>query len=385
MRFSVGVNYWPRRSELAMWRRFDAGEIGEELARIAGFGLDTIRFFLPWDDFQPRPDEVAPEMLDRLERFVGIAHEAGLRTVPVLFCGRLAGRDRLPSWARSPRGVGDLYAGPMLDAQLVFARAAGERLRAHPAVHAWDLGHAFTQLSQPSRARARTGDHTPQLVSEATVAQWSARLTSALRETSSIGTTAGAYAGDLTSDRGVRLGSLAMPFAFASLEALGPDLGFARDRLDAEAVPFLAMLTSVFTHKPVAVTAFGHVECRADTFSLDYPCLGEEENAAYCSAVLQRLHADGRLGAFWWCWADALPGDGAIAPPESAFGIVRADGSEKPVGAALAAFARERRDVVAADDMPAISADYYYRTLPSSTATLYQAYLAFVEARRAEG
>ena len=118
-----------------------------------------------------------------------------------------------------------------------------------------------------------------------------------------------------------------------------------------------------------------------------YPCLTEHENAAYCTAVLDRLHADGRLGAYWWCWADYAdelreqpPFD--RAPQERTYGIVRADGSEKPVAAALAAFARERRTVVPANDMPMISPTYYYRTLPTSAKTLYDAFLHFVGERR---
>ncbi len=384
VRFSLGLNYWPRCTSLAMWRDFDPGEVRDDFARIAALGLDTVRIFLLWDDFQPEPGAVAAVMLERLATVADAAHAAGLRAVPVLCCGQLAGNVRLPAWARASRGVRDLYSGPMLDAQLAFARAVGERLREHPAVRVWDIGHEFTRLSQPSRARARTGDHTPALLSEGTVAEWARRLTQALAESSSIGTTAGAYAGDVTADHGIRLGSLCAPFAFASMQGRSPDLAFARSRLDPEAVPFLAMLTATFTHQPVAVTSFGHVTCRADTFSADYPCLGEEENAQYCTAVLERLHADGRLGAFWWCWADAAPDDPAFAesPQEGAYGVIRANGSEKPVASALAAFARAQHSVVRADDMPAISADYYYRTLPSSTETLYQAYLSFVEPRR---
>ncbi len=34
-------------------------------------------------------------------------------------------------------------------------------------------------------------------------------------------------------------------------------------------------------------------------------------------------------------------------------------------------------------DMPTISGDYYYRTLPVSLRTLYDAYLGFVSERRA--
>jgi hypothetical protein len=61
---------------------------------------------------------------------------------------------------------------------------------------------------------------------------------------------------------------------------------------------------------------------------------------------------------------------------------VRADGTAKPVAAALAAFAAEGREVVRARDMPAIASAYYYRTLPTSTRTLYDAFLPFVAERR---
>src|SRR5665213_437193 len=71
MRFSLGINYWPRRSAMAMWRRFDAGEIREDFARIAGLGLDTVRFFLRWDDFAPAADAIDAAMLTRLEAVAG--------------------------------------------------------------------------------------------------------------------------------------------------------------------------------------------------------------------------------------------------------------------------------------------------------------------------
>jgi endo-1,4-beta-mannosidase len=118
-----------------------------------------------------------------------------------------------------------------------------------------------------------------------------------------------------------------------------------------------------------------------------FACLDEDEMAAYCRNVLERLHADGRLGAYWWCWADydaALRAEPPFdrAPHELSFGIVRSDGSEKPVAAALAAFARERRTVIAAREMPMIAEVYSYRTLPSSTRTLFEAFLGRVEERR---
>jgi endo-1,4-beta-mannosidase len=387
VRFSVGINYWPRRSAMAMWRRFDAGEIREDFARIAALGLDTVRFFLRWDDFQPAADAIDAGMLARLEAVADLAAEAGLRTMPTLFTGHMSGVNWLPPWALDPRtpsgrfrtisgegespyGIGDFYAGALLEAQVLFARTVGARLHAHPAVAAWDLGNEFSNLREP--------------VSEYEAAEWSRRLSAALEESSAIPVTAGTHGEDLTADRNIRLGSLCAPYAFATMHGYSVYSGFARTRLDPEVVPFLALLAASFSHKPVLFSEFGNPTCPARGA---YACLSEDEMAAYCTAVLERLHADGRLGAYWWCWADYAdelrtepPFD--LAPHELSFGIVRSDGSEKPVAAALAAFAREQRTVVEPREMPLIADTYYYRTLPRSTATLYDAFLGSVEERR---
>ena len=415
-RFSVGINYWPRRSAMAMWRLFDAGEIAEDFARIAGLGLDTVRFFLRWDDFQPAADTMDRAMLERLERVVALASEAGLCVMPTLFSGHMSGVNWLPAWtldratphgrfrtlardAESPYGIGDMYAGPLLDAQVSFARTVGERLRDHPAIVAWDLGNEFTNLREPRDPYV--------------AADWSRTLTKTLRAASGHAVVAGTHGEDLTRDRNLRFATFCQPHAFATMHGYSVYSGFARDRLDAEVVPFLASLAAAFSFKDVLFTEFGNPTCPpgklspfervampdeppTPTISPDDPlfatsaCLRESEMATYCTDVLERLHADGRLGAYWWCWADyddALRDEPPFdrAPHELTFGIVRSDGSEKPVAAALAAFAREQRSVLPATDRPTVSDTYYYRTLPTSTKTLYEAFLHTVDARRGAG
>ncbi len=403
-----------------MWQRFDAGEIGEDFARIAGLGLDSVRFFLRWDDFAPERDRIDTTMLDRFEKVVTLAANAGLETVPTLFCGHMCGVNWLPAWSLdrarpsgryrtiaggndSPFGIGNIYAGPLLEAQLLLARAVGERVRAHPGIRAWDIGHAFSNVREPAHAKVSSGEHSQAPAAEQEVAAWSRRLSEALRETSGFPTTAGTQGVDLSEDRDIRLGSLCAPFAFASMSGGSVYDSFARNRLDPDSVPFLATLTAAFSYKPVLIDAFGNPTCPPGKFSAydrfalpheaplptispddsafaTYPCRTEEENAAYCSAVLERLHADGRLGAFWWCWADyadELRGEPPFdrAPHERTFGIVRSDGSDKPVAAALSSFARERRTVIPPKPTPMIAENYYFRTLPSSTKTLYDAFL----------
>jgi len=396
---------------MAMWRRFDAGEVRDDFAHIASLGVDTVRFFLRWEDFQPRADEIDSTMLDRLQTFVTLAADHGLQTMPTLCNGYNSGVNWLPVWSldEHTRGIRNLYSGQLLDAQLLFANAVASRLHQHPAVYAWDIGHAFTNVCEPPRGKRATGGHETEPVAEREVAEWGRRLTSALAHRVKLPVTAGTFIGDVTEDRNLRLGTLCAPFAFASMQGSSLYAAFARNRLDPEVVPFLAMIAAAFSFKPVLVTGVGNPTCPPlklsiferfplpnetqqyvspdDPLFATYPCLTEEENAVYCTSVLERLHADGRLGAYWWCWADFAdelsdqpPFD--RAPYQRSFGIIRSDGTEKPVAAALRAFAREQREVVAAEDMPMISSAYYYRTLPKSSQTLYEAYLGFIEERR---
>src|SRR4029078_7160399 len=77
--FVLGVNYWPRRKAMYWWSQFDPGEVREEFALIRELGLDWVRIFLLWDDFQPAPDQVSRECLAHLLTVADIAGELGLK------------------------------------------------------------------------------------------------------------------------------------------------------------------------------------------------------------------------------------------------------------------------------------------------------------------
>ena len=428
MQFSVGVNYWPRSSATAMWRAFDAGEIAEDFGHMAALGFDGVRFFVRWDDFAPEPDRVDTAMVDRLETLLTIASDARLRAIPVLFCGHTSGANYLPAWAldrkntrnRFPTmsgndvvraGAANVYGDALREPQLLLARTIGRRFADHPAIRAWDIGNACSRVREPIHAKLSTGGHSSEPAGEREMAAWSTSLSAALRETSRLPATATASFDDLSQDRDVRLGVFDSPFAFTSLGGLNVENAFARSRLDPEATPFFAMLAAAFSYKPVFVSAFGIPSCTPGKFSAferfalpgeppnitiaaddsvfaTYPCAVDEEIAPFATAVLDRLQRDGRLGAYWYAWAD-YPGElherepFVHAPHEAVCGIIRSDGTEKPVASALSAFARERRDVADADEMPMIGSAYYYRTLPKSARSLYETFLRHVRDRRA--
>jgi endo-1,4-beta-mannosidase len=354
-----------------MWERFDLGEIREDAARLRGLGFDLVRFFLSWEAFQPQADRIDPDALRRLVAVTDTFGGAGLRVMPTLFTGHMSGVNWLPAWTldratphgrfrtitnghESQYGIGDFYADHhLLTAQELFARAVGKALKAHPALYLWDLGNEFSNLREPRRPED--------------AASWSARLTHALYETSGVGTTGGIHGEDFERDRGIRPSSIARPWEIATMHGYPAYSAWGRGNDDTLVVPFLANLARAFTGKPLLFSEFGSPAW-----------LNEEAIAAYATAVLDRLWRGGAIGAMWWCWADYdlrltdwPPFDRATH--ELRFGIVRADGSEKPVAQALARFRAEGRRVVPAPP-PLVNEAEYYAALPGGIVKEYADY-----------
>ena len=279
-RFLLGINYWPRRSAMYMWERFDIDEIAEDMTRIKELGLDVVRFFLIWEAFQPEPNSANADALRRFDAVMARIDDAGLRALPTLFCGHMSGVNWLPAWtleresvhnrfrtiangAVVERAIGDFYADPeLLRAQVLFTRRVGERVRAHPALFAWDLGNEFSNLREPS---------TPQ-----DAAEWSSRLSDALLESSGAGASGGMHGEDLDHDRRLRPSSIAAAWPFAMMHGYSVYSAFARDRLDTNVVPFLCQLQQSFSGKDVLFAEFGNPECPPGSSRVDgFTCLDE--------------------------------------------------------------------------------------------------------------
>jgi endo-1,4-beta-mannosidase len=405
--FLLGINYWPRRSAMHMWERFDVGEIREDFARIRSLGLSVVRFFIMWDDFQPHPDAMDSEMLARFDAVMNAAADAKLQTMPTFFTGHMSGVNYLPEWAldrsRSngrfrtftrgmrelPWGAGDFYSGPLLDAASLHVRAVGERCRGHQALYMWDLGNEFSNLRSAE--------------SPAESAHWSKRLTEDLYEVSGFSTSAGNHGEDLTQDRGIRPSSFCEPFPCAVMHGYSVYSHFSRSRTDPEVVPFLCQAMQSMSGKAVLFNEFGNPTCPPDTVSpydrvplpgepqpeakelppnaAPYACLTEDEMAAYCYEVLDRLQRRGALGAFWWNWADYAK-DLSNTPPfdraqhEMTFGIIRSDGSDKPVALTLKRFGEEGREVVPPPPAIVSEEEWYANMNEAYQKRKYDEYLA---------
>lgn len=343
---------------MGWWSAFDPAEVEADLARIAACGLDSVRVFLTWEDFQPAPGRVDREMLRRLVVVADLAAGLGLALIPTLFTGHMSGVNRIPPWALGGsdgdprfrvvsggsvvrRGLRNWYSDPAVgDAQVLLATEAATALAGHEAVWAWDLGNENSNCVVPpgsSSARA-----------------WLARLSSAIRtadETALV--TVGLHMEDLEEDRRLGPREASQVCDLLSMHGYPIYARWANGPTDAELLPFLARMTHwLGDGRDVLFTEFGLPTYRRDEPrepSTGAATLVEEDAAAaYTTAALEGLRRAGCLGAFLWCYSDYDPAlwqqpPFDLAPHERTFGLWRSDGSPKPAVAAVAAFVGAER------------------------------------------
>ncbi|MEX1186031.1 MAG: hypothetical protein WEA80_05545 [Gemmatimonadaceae bacterium] len=387
MTLELGANYWPRRSAMYMWREFDIAEIRDELAHVADIGFDVVRVFALAQDFLPRQETVAADMIARLVQVVEAAGDAGLEVVPTLIVLNMSGRIWWPAWMLDPNGEArDLFSDPtLLRSQELLAGSCARALAGHPAIRAFDIANEIDDAQRPSSRQAGR--------------LWTSLLADAIRRAApGIPVRIGAHLPSLTSSNNMRVDDLAAATDEDVMHAYPLYCRSARSFLDPELVPFACALTAALSGRgrPAIMQEFGL--CTAppgsDGVTITDDFLGrprtqylasEEEAAEYYAMVLQRLAATGAAGAYAWCYGDyderlfARP-PLSTAIRERSFGLVRADGSEKPAAGVIRSL-RQRlvTGSLARGGVPAVldvSADEYYAAPQAHFDRLYSAWVS---------
>lgn len=392
MTFELGVNYWPRRSAMWMWREFDIGEVRDDMAQIASIGFDVVRFFAMTRDFLPGPMMVAPEMISRLEQVALAAKDAGLKSMPTLITINMSGRFWWPQWMLDSAGVAaNIFSDPeILRSQALLVATCAGALANDESIRAFDLSNEIDDAQRP--------------VSRDAGWLWALLLANAIRRAAP-GTPVqiGAHLVSLTTPQYLRIDDIAGVVDEDVMHAYPLYTRTARSFLDSELAPFACALTTGLagTGRATLMQEFGL--CTAprgaaghtitDDFlgrPLSQYLASEEEAATYYSEVLQRLFVTGASGAYAWCHSDydARLFDRApisTAVRERTFGLVRPDGSEKPAADVFRKF-RERRDAGTLDQLPTaippildVTADEYYAAPQQHFDRLYASWLSGID------
>ncbi len=376
-KFVLGLHYWPRAKGLEFWKAFEPAEIAQDFARIKALHASAISLPLIWEDFQPRPDLVSHVALKQLDAVFDLAREHGLKVMPVLFSGHQCGVNWMPYWTlddakddadplprrlsigmRTRRKVHDLYTDPeMLQAQVTLLREVVPRYATHPALWGWCVGSEFGRVLEPP--------------SRGAMWLWNALIGAEVKRLDPkhpafycVG------AEDLLRDR-IRPDDVAEPEDLIGLRArdMGPE---------PHEVVFVASLAHQLSLRRVLVMDLGRPTTPpgADSRFEDYHeghthrttyMFSEEQAAGYLTEALTGLWETGAAGAFVYCYSDVEPMVFERPPfderiPERTFGLLRADGTEKPAAKAFKAFARQRHEIHAPANsgLDDLTPDEYY-------------------------
>jgi endo-1,4-beta-mannosidase len=370
-----------------MWKEFVPDEISVEFRLASGLGAEVLRCFLLWEDFQPDPDSVSAEALDKLECVLDTASRHGLLVMVTVFQGNMSGAFWWPHWALGEaeleaeipqvssgqltlKRVRDLFADEgMVKAERVLLHCLGRRFRKHSALWGWDLANELDQAVSPRSS------HEGEL--------WMRRMVEALRETGdSHPVTYGAHLPSLAARNGFQMDAMARALDVVSFHVWTIYTPFAEGPADLDTALFLYNLATDLAGRPVLVQEFGLPTTRPgeggrtikDMF-LDHEeeqyLASEEEQADFVGRFLEAFYLAGAAGAMVWCLFDfgpelweRVPYDRCVR--ERSFGLVRSDLSLKPAAQVFGQFARDLREgrlprPGALRRSLGISADWYYR------------------------
>lgn len=399
-RFVLGVNYWPRRKAMYWWRDFDAGEVAEEFAVIAGLGLEVVRIFLLWEDWQPTPDSVSPTCLRHLAAVCDTAAQNGLKLDVTFFTGHMSGPNWAPGWlldaAASPAAPGirqvvsggkvvtrhyrNPFTDPVaLDAERLLLRAVVGAFKDHPAIWMWNLGNEPDLFAWPPSATVGRA--------------WVHEMTGLIKEIDDAHpVTCGLHMASLTVDNGLRVDQVYAETDVAVMHTYPMYVPWAQHSLDPDLVPYSCALVTALCGKPTLMEEWGGCTAPPGQPSQTWEWTGygqaqrqfmasEEDLADYVRAVLPRLLDVGATGAMLWCYADYVP-ELWDRPPcaesrhERFFGLVRPDGTLKPHAQAIKEFAATYPTVQPAKHLLELdlSPDEYYRAPAEHAIRLYQRY-----------
>jgi hypothetical protein len=367
-KMAVGCNYWASHAGTAMWSDWRPDVVERDLAALAAAGLTWLRVFPLWPDFQPIaqmragfgvPYEIrlgdAPlpvdalgqaglsaVMMGRFTAFCDIADRHGLKLVVGLITGWMSGRLFAPPALEGLNLITDATA---ITWQVRFCRGFVTHLRGHTAIAAWDLGNECNNLG-----RATTPDQ---------AYLWTAALAGAIRSADP----------DLPMVSGMH--TLSASISNQGNPWLIEHQAELTDILTTHPYPYWIRHTRTDPVGSFRTSLHATAESRFYADIGGKPCIAEEIGSMGPMIASDAVSAEfGRVNLFslwahdcramaWWCAFDQT--NLTHAPydwngVELELGLIREDGSSKPVLQEMGAF-RRLLDSLPFDALPAPKAD----------------------------
>lgn len=343
--FMLGVNYWASHAGVNMWNDWREDVVEQDLEILARNGVNTMRVFPNWRDFQPveplftnnhvlreyrmagdrlpeNPWFLEESMLERFERFCRLAEKYNIRLIVGLITGWMSGRLFIPTMLIGK----NVYTDPAAQYfEQLFIKGFVERMKGEKSIWAWDLGNECNCMDQAD--------------SREVAYSWSNMIVNAIRACDQ---------------------SRPIISGMHTLEISGvwniQDQGALMDMLTTHPYPFwvehaqLTPLTSFRTlmHATAQTryyAAIGKKPCLVEELGSMGPMnLSEELAAGFLKTNLWSNWAHGSPGVLWWCGFDqteltSTPYDWNMFERE--LGMVQTSMEPKPALLQMKAFGKQ--------------------------------------------
>ena len=305
--FAVGVNYWASHAGTRMWRDFSAAEVEADFSALQKCGVNTLRIFPLWPDFQPvaalrgccgvfrelvfadgsplphdglRSCGLDPEMMERFRTVADLAQRYGLKIIVGLLTGWMSGVLFVPP---ALEGMNLIEEPLALRVAEMFLRGFVNAMKDHPAIVAWEPGNECNCLARSDADHAWNWLHT--VTSTIRLADPSRPVFSGMHNV---------RCGRLDPWNLTDQGSLCNALTTHPYPAFTRHCGKS------------ALNTSPAIHHATAETLFyrgvsGRPAFIEEIGSFGGGYLSEERTEAYCRTVLYSALVHGFGAMLWWC------------------------------------------------------------------------------------
>lgn len=343
--FTLGCNYWASHAGTNMWRDWDESIVDNDLKRLKDTGIEAIRVFPLWPDFQQLnwlyggcgyPVEIAggerflddrdaedsagmnKQAMEHFERLCKLADKYGLKMIVALITGWMSGRLYVPRLLEGRDVITDPLA---IKYEIKFIECFINRFKKENCIAAWEFGNECNAMGGGDREQHWL---------------WSKALSDA-----------------------ARLCDPDRPF-YSGMHSLGLDKAWhiedQGEICDMLTVHPYAVFTPHCDNAPLTsmrTTLHGAAELTMYSGLGGKPCFVEETGSLgtvmgndemigrFAFACMFSAFAQDGRGYFWWCANDQLHLNHAPydwCDVEKELGILRIDGSVKPVGYAIKRF-----------------------------------------------
>ncbi|MEK6794752.1 MAG: beta-galactosidase trimerization domain-containing protein [Spirochaetota bacterium] len=355
-RFLLGVNYWPRNRGPRMWSEWNEAEIDGEFGEIKAIGMNTVRIFPVWDDFQPlkevgvgnkwreivmRHDEMTtsienPSMIDErmMERFdtvLRLAKKHDLKLIVALMTGWMSGMLFDVAW-RKDRNI---YAAPfMLKWEMLYCGEFAKRYSGNNTIIGWEYGNEHNCFMQcPSGEAAWTWLRS--IANELRVNDRDHPVISGMHSLAPYATDNTPWAIDASA-------ASVDVFTVHPYPPFTP--GCFMDSLNSMRPNLHATAESRF------YASLGKKPCLCEeTGTLGDTTLSEASSADFIRRRLFSLFANGDLGCIWWCGVDFTCGEKLpyrwVQMENDGLGLIDANKRVKPAGEEFRKFSAVVKDI----------------------------------------